>query len=236
VVVLLFGPPGSGKGTQSSKIVQLLDIPAISTGEMLRAERDAASTLGEIVKSILASGKLVSDDIVNQVLTKRLCQSDVKNGFLLDGYPRTVTQAEFLDALLERRGFPPPVVFYLDVPREAILTRISARRQCPKCKTIYNLMSQPPKVDKICDLDGTRLVVREDDRPEVVIERLRAYDSDTGPVLDYYRAVSGNLHRIDGSQSPDRVSEAIESILHSLEMGALVARARARQALRPPPQ
>jgi adenylate kinase len=214
LVLLLFGPPGSGKGTQARLITNWLGIPAISTGDMLRAEIQAGTPLGTAAKSIMASGGLVGDDLVNEMLAHRLLQPDCNAGFLLDGYPRTVEQAEFLDRLLCSRGFPKPVILHLDVPMDALVGRMSSRRQCPTCKRIYNLLHQPPLVNGICDDDGSTLITRKDDQEDVVRERLRTYDAVTRPVLAHYQ--DRNYHQIRGDRSPSYIFEEITGILEPL--------------------
>jgi adenylate kinase len=212
VVLLLFGPPGSGKGTQSQLIKEWLKIPAISTGEMLRSEIQTGSELGKEAQSIIADGKLVSDDLVNEMLVSRLSRHDCARGFLLDGYPRTVQQAEFLDAVLEQRELPTATVLHLDVPQDALIGRMTSRRQCPSCSRIYNLLSQPPKKAGICDDDQVLLITRKDDNAEAFRERLRLYEEVTQPVLAHYR----HYHQIRGDRSPTYIFEAITSILEPL--------------------
>lgn len=214
MVLLLFGPPGCGKGTQSRLVTNWLQIPAISTGDMLRSEIAAGSKLGEAAKAIMASGGLVGDDLVNQMLQARVSQSDCAGGFLLDGYPRTVEQAEFLDNLLQKRCLPAPTILHLDVPADALVGRMTSRRECPKCKRIYNLLHQPPKTAGICDDDGTALNTRRDDTEEVVRERLRTYDAITRPVLAYFQY--RNYYQIRGDRSPSYIFEAISGILEPL--------------------
>jgi adenylate kinase len=214
VVLLLFGPPGSGKGTQSRLITNWLKIPAISTGDMLRGEIAAGSKLGETAKSIMASGGLVGDDLVNQMLKARVSRTDCAGGFLLDGYPRTAEQAEFLDKLLEERRLPAPTILHLDVPADALIGRMTSRRECPKCKRIYNLLHQPPKTAGVCDDDGAALITRRDDTEEVVRERLRMYDAITRPVLAYFQY--RNYYQIRGDRSPSYIFEAISGILEPL--------------------
>jgi adenylate kinase len=214
VVLLLFGPPGSGKGTQARLITNWLGIPAISTGDMLRAEIQAGTELGNAARSIMASGGLVGDDLVNKMLANRIAQPDCQRGFLLDGYPRTVQQAEYFDSLVKERNLPKPIILHLDVPMDALIGRMTSRRQCPKCGRIYNLLHQPPKKAGVCDDDGTPLVTRKDDQEDVVKDRLRTYDELTRPVLSYYQ--DRNYHQIRGDRSPSYIFEEITGILEPL--------------------
>lgn len=214
MVLLLFGPPGSGKGTQSQKITSWLGIPAISTGDMLRAEIHSGSALGKAAASIMANGGLVGDDLVNRMLADRLLRPDCQNGFLLDGYPRTVEQAEFLDKLITDRNLEKPIILHLDVPLDALVGRLTSRRQCPVCKRIYNLLQQPPKLPGVCDDDGAPLEARKDDREDVVKERIRTYLDVTRPVLAHYQ--DRNYHQIRGDRSPGYIFEAISAILDPL--------------------
>jgi len=211
VVLLLFGPPGSGKGTQSRLITNWLGIPAISTGDMLRAEIQAGTALGESARSIMTSGGLVGDDLVNKMLASRVAQPDCQNGFLLDGYPRTVDQAEYLDGLIAERKLEKPIILHLDVPADALAGRLTSRRQCPKCGRIYNLLQQPPKKPGICDDDGTPLITRKDDQEDTVLERIRTYDELTRPVLAHYQ--DRNYYQIRGDRSPSYIFEEITGIL-----------------------
>ena len=215
VVLLLFGPPGSGKGTQSRLITNWLGIPAISTGEMLRAEIQAGTELGQAAQSIMASGRLVGDDIVNEMLAHRVSEPDCRNGFLLDGYPRTVEQATFLDCLIAKRSLPKPIILHLDVPLDALVGRLTSRRQCPKCGTIYNLLHQPPRKAGVCDNEGCTLITRKDDQEDVVRERLRTYEAQTRPVLSHYQDRS-NFYQIRGDRSPQYIFEVITGILEPL--------------------
>lgn len=207
----MFGPPGCGKGTQACEIVGLTKITAISTGDLLRGEMKAGTELGRRAQDIMAAGGLVSDELVNDMLVSRISRPDCKEGFLLDGYPRTVEQARFLDGILARRGYPPPMVIHLDVPPDVVVGRITARKQCPVCNRIYNSLYQPPKAAGICDFDNGVLFTRKDDTEETVRERLRAYDKLTDPVIQHYR--NGNYHKLDGTQAPERVFEEISGIL-----------------------
>jgi adenylate kinase len=217
VIILLFGPPGCGKGTQASYLVQRLQIPAISTGEMLRAECQAGTPLGQKAHDILTRGELIDDDLVNAIVAGRIARSDCSAGFLLDGYPRTVAQAQFFLDLLLERDLPDPLVIHLDVPADALVARLTARRQCPRCHRIYNLVSQPPRSAGICDDDGSLLFVREDDRESVIRHRLCAYEAQTGPVLDCFGRE--NVQRVDGAASPEEVGRAVERLLRTPPTG-----------------
>jgi adenylate kinase len=213
LVILLFGPPGSGKGTQARLIADHLNIPAISTGDMLRAEVASGSELGQVAQKIMIGGGLVGDEIINRMLACRIMRVDCRNGFMLDGYPRTVEQAEFLDELLAEKGLGHPIVIHLDVPCAALVARLTSRRTCPKCGRIYNLLHQPPKKAGICDVDGSELVTRKDDTEETARERLRTYDELTWPVLAHYH--DGNYHLISGDRSPHYIFEAVQQVLDS---------------------
>jgi len=207
MILLLFGPPGCGKGTQSVFLAERFAIPAISTGEMFRAECKAGTELGKKVCSILSSGAFVSDEIVNQVVANRIARADCARGFLLDGYPRTVPQAKALGDVLRERDLPQPMVVLLDVADEVLVGRLTARRQCPTCKRIFNLISQPPQVADKCDGDGTGLITREDDREEVIRQRLQVYKEQTGPILQFYGPEL--VHAVDGSLPAEQVAHAI---------------------------
>jgi len=223
LTILLFGPPGSGKGTQGRLIIDWLRetrgqvIPSISTGDMLRAEIAAASELGRKTQSIIAAGGLVSDDLINAALARRIRQPDCEHGFMLDGYPRTVEQAEFLDAHLAARNFPPPAVIHLDVPADVLVGRMISRRQCSQCGRMYNILSQRPKIAGQCDDDGAALAIRKDDQEGVIRERLRTYREVTRPVLDYYP--SNRYFQISGDRSAPYIFEEITRILESLLNG-----------------
>lgn len=214
MILLLFGPPGCGKGTQSASLAARFDIPAISTGELFRAEVKAGTPLGRKASAIMASGALVSDDIVNGMVANRIAEPDCARGFLLDGYPRTVPQAEMFAALLRERGLPDPVVIHLDVADSVLVARLTARRQCPQCKRIYNLTSQPPRVAERCDDDGAALLTREDDKEAVIRQRLHAYEEQTGPILNYYGPAL--VRKVDGGAPPDDVAKAIAEAVAGL--------------------
>ena len=212
MVLLLFGPPGCGKGTQSRLIVDWLNIPAISTGDMLRGEIKAGSDLGKAAQATIAAGGLVSDDLVNQILKARIGQPDCRRGFILDGYPRTVEQAEFLDATLQERSIGTPIVLHFDVPTDALIGRMTSRRWCPKCGRTYNILSVRPKSPGKCDDDGEPLIIRKDDREDVFRERLRTYDEMTRPILAHYH----DYHQVHGDRSPAYIFEEITGILEPI--------------------
>ncbi|MBS1833871.1 MAG: nucleoside monophosphate kinase [Acidobacteria bacterium] len=211
MVLLFFGPPGSGKGTQTKLITDWLRINTISTGEIFRAEVQAGTPLGRAAQNIMNSGGLVGDDIVNAMLENRLSSLDLENGILLDGYPRTIPQAEFLDRFLTSRHLPEPTVLHLDSPRDIIIHRVSGRRHCPVCNRNYNVYFQPPRDEGVCDIDGQPLSVREDDREEIVRERLLEYDRRTGPLLGYYKG--RDYQRIDGNRPPEEVAREVATRL-----------------------
>jgi adenylate kinase len=211
VILLLFGPPGCGKGTQAVYLAERFQIPAISTGDMFRAECKAGTELGKAACAILASGGLVGDDLVNGIVASRIAKPDCKDGFLLDGYPRTVPQAIQFCELVKQRSLPQPVVIHLDVPDEALVTRLTSRSQCPECKHIYNALLQPPKAAGVCDKDGATLTIRDDDREEVVRRRLRAYAEQTGPILKWFGPSSVRI--VDGTKPADAVARAVERVV-----------------------
>ncbi len=176
--MILFGPPGSGKGTQAKLLRAALGIPHISTGDMLRERIASGDELGLRVKGLMQAGRLVPDDAVNQLVADRIAQADCRDGFILDGYPRTLPQAAYLERLLEERGYR-HLVIHLKVDYTKVIARIAGRRVCPVCGTLYSLTSNPPRQPEVCDLDGARLVIRDDDRESVIRERLEAYERQT---------------------------------------------------------
>ena len=217
--VVLLGPPGAGKGTQSKRIMERYLIPQVSTGDILRYHVAQGTELGMAAKAVMARGELVSDDLVCEMVKKRLCNPDCRRGYILDGFPRTAAQAGWLDALLDDKLFDNsrptrawPIVMRLDVDYNQLLLRITGRRSCPTCGRIYNVHFQPPRVEGICDLEGSRLVTRNDDRLEVIQPRLAAYEEQTRPVADYYQR-TGRLVSVNGDLPADEVTEQINRIL-----------------------
>jgi adenylate kinase len=181
---------------------------------MFRAEIKGGTPLGKAASAILAAGGLVGDDIVNGMVANRIAQPDCARGFLLDGYPRTVPQAEVFAKLLRERGLPEPVVIHLDVADSVLVARLTARRQCPQCKRIYNLISQPPRTEGRCDDDGSELTTRADDQEQVIRQRLQAYEEQTGPILKYYGPRL--VRKVDGTAPPDQVAKAIAEAIATL--------------------
>jgi len=213
--LILFGAPGSGKGTQAKLLKNVLGLPHISTGDMLRERVARRDELGLQVESILQSGGLVPDVTVNALVADRVEQPDCKPGFILDGYPRTVSQAEILAAeVLTSRGIA-TVVVYLKVDYNVIVARLAGRRQCPVCGALYSLSPNAPTVSEVCDYDGSKLVVRDDDREEVVTERLKAYDRQTAPVLEYFRTAGFDCWEVDGAGAggPQAIAKRIKNML-----------------------
>ena len=218
--VVLLGPPGAGKGTQSKRTMEHYKIPQVSTGDLLREHVDRGTELGLAAKAVMARGELVSDELVCNMVQQRLMQPDCARGYILDGFPRTAAQAGWLDALLEHELFDNsrptrawPIVIRLDVDYNQLLLRITGRRSCPTCGRIYNVHFQPPRTDEICDeVHGTKLVARNDDRLEVIQPRLTAYKEQTRPVADYYQRTS-RLISVNGDRPMDAVTSEIFRIL-----------------------
>ena len=214
--IILLGPPGAGKGTQAKAIVARYGIPQISTGDILRENRAQGTELGKRAAAIMDRGELVPDDLVCDMVAARLAQPDCARGFILDGFPRTVKQAEWLDGLLAKSAAstPAPVVISLKVDYNDILRRLAGRRSCPACGRIYNVYFQPPRVPDVCDVDGSKLVARQDDSEAVISERLKAYEKQTLPLADYYRR-RGRLREVSGDASVEQVTaEILKAIEH----------------------
>jgi adenylate kinase len=214
--ILLLGAPGVGKGTQAKELVAKWGIPQISTGDLLRYNRDHGTALGLKAKEIMAAGKLVPDDLVNEMVAARLQQPDTAGGYILDGFPRTLGQAKWLDEHIGADASALPVIAVsISVGYNELLRRITGRRTCAKCGTIYNIHFQPPKVDEKCDLDGTPLVRRSDDTEEVFRERMRTYESQTAPVVEHYRAL-GRFEEVNGDQPVSAVAAGVEAAVARL--------------------
>jgi adenylate kinase len=210
--LIFLGPPGAGKGTIAKGVVERFGVPHISTGDMLRAAVKSGSELGKKVKSVMDSGQLVSDDLLLDLVKDRLAQSDCEKGFILDGYPRNLEQAEALDTILEDLGKAAAKVVFLDVEEEEVVRRISSRRVCPECGRVYNVITLKPAKEGICDDDGASLIQREDDKEETVRNRFRIYVEKTSPLIKLYTD-RNQIVTIDGSGSVDNVQKIVFNTL-----------------------
>jgi adenylate kinase len=216
--LILLGPPGAGKGTQAQRLVEDFRLPYVATGEMLRAAVREETALGREAKKYMNNGDLVPDDVIIGVAVERLQRDDCQDGFILDGFPRTIDQAKALDAELERVGRKLTAALLIDVPDEEVVRRISGRRQCVKNEQhIYHVDFDPPKHPDVCDQDGARLIQRDDDKPDTVKHRLEVYHAQTEPVIGYYDD-QGLLRRFDGTRSPSEVHDHIRATLATLRL------------------
>lgn len=185
--IVLLGPPGAGKGTQAKKLEEEFGIPQLATGDIIRLALKEGTEWGKRAEPFVREGKLVPDEVVIGIVKERLLRDDVRKGFILDGFPRTLKQAEALEAMLQELGVAIDAVLYFDIPEEELVRRLSARRVCENCQTPYNLISSPPRNDEICDRCGGKLVQRPDDTPEVIRKRLAVYEEQTKPLVEFYR-------------------------------------------------
>ena len=212
--VIFLGAPGAGKGTQARRLAAASGVPQVATGDMLREAVAAGTPLGHEAKRYMGSGALVPDEVVIGLVDERLARPDARGGYVLDGFPRTVAQAEALDALLRRRGQDLDRVIFFDVSREELLRRLTGRRICRQCGTAFHLVSAPPKVAGRCDQCGGELYQREDDAEGTVARRLDVYETQTAPLLDYYRT-RGLLVRVGGEGPVDRVAVEIQKAVRA---------------------
>ncbi|AGK60729.1 Adenylate kinase [Archaeoglobus sulfaticallidus PM70-1] len=213
--LILLGAPGAGKGTQAERIVAKYGIPQISTGDMLREAVAKGTELGKKAKEYMDRGELVPDEVVIGIVKERIAQPDCEKGFILDGFPRTINQAEALDKMLEEMGKKIDAVINVSVPEDEIIKRIVNRRTCKNCKAVYHLIYNPPKEEGKCDKCGGELYQRDDDKEETVKERLKVYKSQTEPLIEYY-SKKGLVYNVDGTKSIDEVFKQIEEILDKL--------------------
>ena len=208
----MLGAPGAGKGTQAKKIAEKYQIPHISTGDIFRANIKNGTELGNKAKSYMDQGHLVPDELTCDLVVDRINQEDCKNGYVLDGFPRTIPQAEALKAALDKMGETIDYAIDVEVPDENIVNRMGGRRACPGCGCTYHIEHNPPKVEDICDVCGAKLVLRDDDKPETVTKRLSVYHEQTKPLIDFYKK-EGVLRDVDGTQDLNDVFQAITEIL-----------------------
>ena len=210
--IIMLGAPGAGKGTQAKKIAEAYGIPHISTGDIFRANLKEGTELGLKAKTYMDKGELVPDELTCDLVVDRISKDDAANGYVLDGFPRTIPQADALTNALEARGEAIDFAIDVNVPDENIINRMSGRRACVGCGATYHIVFAPTKVEGVCDVCGKELILRDDDKPETVANRLRVYHEQTQPLIDYYTA-KNVLHTVDGTQDIDKVFEDIKGIL-----------------------
>jgi adenylate kinase len=214
--ILLLGAPGVGKGTQAKELVKLWGIPQVSTGDLLRGNVAKGTELGKVAKEIMGRGELVPDSLVNEMVAVRLTEPDTASGYILDGFPRTLPQAKWLDGRLAAQpGTLPLVAVSIQVEYNQLLCRITGRRNCPVCQTIYNVCFKPPQRDGFCDIEGAALVQRADDTEKVFEERMRAYEAMTAPVLEHYRSL-GRFAEVDGDRPINDIAAGIVAAVEQL--------------------
>lgn len=212
MIVILLGPPGAGKGTQAKMITKKYNIPHISTGDIFRYNIKNSTELGKLAKKYIENGILVPDDVTNKIVEDRLSRDDCKLGFLLDGYPRNVFQANVLDEFLNSINKKIDYVLNINVDNNDLIKRISGRRVCPACGASYHIETAPPKIEGICDKCGEKLIQRSDDNIESVLKRLEVYEDETKPLIEYYNN-KGLLHYIEGNKPVNRVFESIQALI-----------------------
>ena len=217
-IIVLMGAPGAGKGTQARLLQERLHLPQISTGDIFRALRHADTTLAQEVRDIMTRGQLVPDELTTQLVKERTAQDDCKNGYILDGFPRTPAQAQSLEKLAAEQGND-IVAVLIDVPLELLERRTTGRRNCPVCNEIYNIYYKPPRNDNVCDLHPeAQLIQRADDNPETVRARLATYAEQTRPLVEFYKA-AGLLHTVDGTREPEAIYEDMVRVLPQMNTG-----------------
>jgi adenylate kinase len=215
--LVLLGPPGSGKGTQGERLQEDLRLPYYATGDILRGAVRDETELGRIAKDYMDRGDLVPDEVIVGVIAERIGSPEALDGFILDGFPRTTPQAEALDSKLEELGRAVTAVVLIDVGDEEVIRRLGGRRTCVANGHVFHVDFNPPRQDGDCDIDGSELVVRDDDRPEVIRRRLDTYHAKTEPLIDYYDR-RGVLRRVDGERPPDEVAEEIRRVLATMRL------------------
>jgi adenylate kinase len=214
--LILLGPPGSGKGTQGEALQEDLRLPYYATGDILRAAVKEGTDVGNQAKEYMDKGELVPDEVIIGVISERVQGEEASDGFILDGFPRTVPQAEALEAAMQKLGRAMTAAILIEVPEDEIVKRISGRRTCEQGGHVFHVDFNPPKDDEVCDVDGSKLVIRDDDKPEVVQKRLEQYHDKTEPLIDYYED-RGILQTVDGTGAPEDVAEHIRGLLATLK-------------------
>ena len=217
--LILLGPPGAGKGTQAQRLEEDFELPYYSTGNILRDAVEQGTELGKKAKEYMDAGELVPDELICAVIAERLDLAEAADGFLLDGFPRTIGQAEMLERALDERGRSLTAVLLIDAPDEEVVRRLSGRRQCVKNGHVYHLEFDPPKNEGVCDQDGSRLIQRDDDKPDTVQKRLAVYHEQTEPLIQWYEE-RGVLRRFEGTRTPDEVNSHIRATLATLALEA----------------
>lgn len=213
--IVLLGAPGSGKGTQSKFLSEWYKVPQISTGDLLRAQVAAGTPLGLKAKAAMDHGQLVSDDIVLGMIRERLSEDDTQNGFILDGFPRNLAQASALDAMLAELNQPLQAAILLDVPFEDLIQRLTGRMTCSKCGAVYNKYTHAPRKPGVCDICGGELTQRADDNEETVSKRLKVFEAQTAPLINFYEA-EGKLHTVNGQRSMEQIFADLKTIIDDL--------------------
>jgi adenylate kinase len=212
--LIFLGAPGAGKGTQARGVAQAFGVPQISTGDILREAVKKGTPLGLAAKAKMEAGQLVPDEVVCGIVEERIQEPDCRQGFILDGFPRTLAQAQFVDRMLEQKGRGAPLVVNIQVDQDLLLKRLTGRRTCSVCGEIYNVYFSPPKAEGVCDKDGGKLLHRADDQEETIRQRLVAYENQTRPLIEYYRQKE-LLHDVDGNRAPELIARELCDFLKS---------------------
>ena len=215
--LVLLGPPGAGKGTQAERLIEDFDLPYYATGNILREAVENGTELGKTAKEYMDAGGLVPDELICAVIEERLDSGQADDGFLLDGFPRTIGQAEMLEGALDKRGRQLTAALLIDAPDDEVVRRLSGRRTCVKNGHVYHVEFDPPKHEGVCDQDGSRLVQRDDDKPETIQKRLDVYHDQTEPLIQWYEQ-RGKLRRFDGTRTPEEVHSRIRATLATLAL------------------
>ncbi|BER92798.1 MAG: adenylate kinase [Candidatus Atribacteria bacterium] len=213
--IVFLGPPGAGKGTQAKMVERDFGLVHIATGDIIREAIKNQTDWGKKAEEYVKAGLLVPDEVVIGIMEEKLLQDEVKRGFILDGFPRTLAQAKALDKILEKASSPLDIVIYFNVDPQEVIRRLSARRICEKCQTPYNLISKPPKRDQVCDVCGGRLIQRPDDKEEVIAQRLKTYEEQTQPLIDFYRS-KGILKEVVSRGGIEAVYQSVKSLLEEI--------------------